>query len=51
VLEEAEVSGTFTVRSSDFSLCQTGSTCRPSGGYGDINSSTQVVVINGEGER
>jgi hypothetical protein len=51
VLEEAEVSSTFTVRSSDFSGAATGSTCRPSGGYGDINSSTQVVVTNGDGEQ
>jgi hypothetical protein len=51
VLEDADVAGTFTVRSSDFSGTATGSTCRPSGGYGDINSSTQVVVTNGEGEQ
>jgi hypothetical protein len=51
ILAEAEISGTFTVRSSDFSASSTGRTCRPSGGYGDINSSTQVVVTNGEGQR
>lgn len=49
VLETADVTGTFTViRSGDFDGA-VGSTCRPSGGYGDINSSTQVVVRNPSG--
>lgn len=48
VLESLVVTGTFTVvRSDDFDAV--GSTCRPSGGYGDINSSTQVVVRNPAG--
>lgn len=49
VLETADVVGTFTVVSSGDFTGSIGSTCRPDGGYGDINSSTQVIVRNPAG--
>ena len=49
VLETTDVEGTFTVVSSRDFDGSVGSSCRPSGGYGDINSSTQVVVRNPSG--
>jgi hypothetical protein len=51
VLEQAEVDGTFTVFDSDeWAFADDGDACFPTGGYGDINASTQVVVRNSSGD-
>jgi hypothetical protein len=48
VLEQQIVSGTFTVFDRDeWLLSDEGDSCFPDGGYGDVNSSTQVVVRSG----
>ena len=49
VLEQADVEGTFIVfKDDDFGALPADSACFPDGGYGDVNSSTQVVVRNGD---
>jgi len=49
VLATANITGTFSVVSDSFSGSSTGRSCRPDGGYGDINTSTQVIVKNSAG--
>jgi hypothetical protein len=49
VLEQETVSGTFTVFDFDeWYSADEGDSCFPDGGYGDINSTTQVVVRSGD---
>ncbi len=47
-LEQSRIRGSFTVIDSDFRGRRSGRSCSPSGGYSDINRSTQVVVRNTE---
>ena len=49
VLEQKTISGTFTVfDTNEWAVSDYGDVCFPTGGYGDINSSTQVIVHNSE---
>lgn len=51
VLETATVKGTFEVVDSDeYAYYDDGDGCEGDGGYGDINSSTQVIVRNTSGD-
>lgn len=49
VLDVAMIDGTFTIIDGD-SAGAIGSSCSGAGGYGDVNSSTQVVVRNDAGD-
>lgn len=50
VLRTMFVSGTFTIFDSDSAGSGENSFCEGDGGYGDLNSSTAVVVTNNSGE-
>jgi len=51
LLETVEVEGTFTVDDFDeYYLMDAGDPCSGDGGYGDINSSTRVLVTNAAGD-
>jgi len=51
VLSQEDFVGSFTVKDSDFRFFSEGTPCTTSGGYSDVNSSTQVVVLNGSGDQ
>lgn len=50
ILETATITGTFAIYDSDYYL-DDGDPCEGEGGYGDLNSSTQVVLKNGDGDQ
>ncbi|MDZ7674552.1 MAG: hypothetical protein U5K30_05740 [Acidimicrobiales bacterium] len=50
VLEVIDVEGSFTIIDADSASNSLGGGCSGDGGYGDINSSTQVIVTDGSGE-
>jgi hypothetical protein len=51
VLEQQVIVGTFAVFDPDeWLLTDEGDTCFPDGGYGDINSATQVIMRNNDGD-
>jgi hypothetical protein len=44
-----DITGEFELNSSDYSWLDRGEPCRGRGGYGDVNSGTQVTVRDGSG--
>ena len=50
ILEVQEIDGSFTISDADSAGFQVGGPCQGEGGYGDLNSSTQVVVSNPDGD-
>ena len=51
LLETTTISGTFAVIDFDeYYSSDDGDSCQGEGGYGDINSSTQVILSNGTGD-
>lgn len=50
LLESATISGTFSIYDDD-QYGDDGDSCEGEGGYGDLNSSTQVILTNADGDR
>lgn len=50
ILDVQQIDGSFTISDGDSAGLRVGDLCQGEGGYGDLNSSTQVVVRNPDGD-